>query len=134
MRIERIMYMIRANAEKNRLYITLGKMGDPDIRGLVKEITHCASTLKPGFTCLVDIRNMDITYSERQMFTMELIMGGLIDAGMSRVVRVVSKKNKISQMKMEQGSRALGYRARPASTIEEAENILDEEEMRKADL
>ena len=134
MRIERIMYMIRANAEKNRLYITLGKMGDPDIRGLVKEITHCASTLKPGFTCLVDIRNMDITYSERQMFTMELIMGGLIDAGMSRVVRVVSKKNKISQMKMEQGSRALGYRARPASTIEEAENILDEAEMRKADL
>ncbi len=128
------MYMIRANVEKNRLYITLGKMGDPDIRGLVKEITHCASGLKPGFTCLVDIRNMDITYSERQMFTMELIMGGLIDAGMSRVVRVVSKKNKISQMKMEQGSRALGYRARPASTIEEAENILDEEEMRKADL
>ncbi len=127
------MYMINANVEKNRLYITLGKMADTDIRGLVKEITHSASNLKPGFTCLVDIRNMDINYSERQMFTMELIMGGLIDAGMSRVVRVVSKKNKISQMKMEQGSRALGYRARPASTIEEAENILDEEELRKAE-
>jgi hypothetical protein len=125
--------MINANVEKNRLYITLGKMADTDIRGLVKEITHSASILKPGFTCLVDIRNMDINYSERQMFTMELIMGGLIDAGMSRVVRVVSKKNKVSQMKMEQGSRALGYRARPASTIEEAENILDEEELRKAE-
>ncbi len=127
------MYMIKANIAKNRLYITLGKMADTDIRGLVKEITHCAGSLKPGFTCLVDIRNMDITYSEKQMFTMELIMGGLIDAGMSKVVRVVSKKNKISQMKMEQGSRALGYRARPAHTLEEAENILDEEELRRAD-
>ena len=127
------MFMIKSNIEKNRLYITLGKMGDPDIRGLVKEITHSASSLKPGFTCLVDIRNMDINYSEKQMFTMEIIMGGLIDAGMSRVVRVVSKKNKISQMKMEQGSRALGYRARPAYTLEEAENILDEEELRKAE-
>jgi hypothetical protein len=127
------MFMIKSNIEKNRLYITLGKMGDPDIRGLVKEITHCAASLKPGFTCLVDIRNMDINYSEKQMFTMEIIMGGLIDAGMSRVVRVVSKKNKISQMKMEQGSRALGYRARPAYTLEEAENILDEEELRKAE-
>ncbi|MFA6011582.1 MAG: hypothetical protein WC799_16460 [Desulfobacteraceae bacterium] len=125
--------MIKSNIEKNRLYITLGKMGDPDIRGLVKEITHCAASLKPGFTCLVDIRNMDINYSEKQMFTMEIIMGGLIDAGMSKVVRVVSKKNKISQMKMEQGSRALGYRARPAYTLEEAENILDEEELRRAE-
>ena len=130
-RIVRIMFMIKSNIEKNRLYITLGKMVDTDIRGLIKDITRSASALKPGFTCLVDIRNMDINYSEKQMFTMELIMGGLIDAGMSKVVRVVSKKNKISQMRMEQGSRAMGYRARPASTIEEAETILDEEESRK---
>lgn len=127
------MYMIKSNIEKNRLYITLGKMDDPEIRGLIKDITYNAAQLKPGFTCLVDIRNMDIKYSEKQMFTMELIMGGLIDSGMGRVVRVVSKKNKISQMKMEQESRALGYRARPASTIEEAERILDEEDPRKAD-
>ncbi|MBU1172805.1 MAG: hypothetical protein KKD44_24870 [Proteobacteria bacterium] len=127
------MYMIKSNVEKNRLYITLGKMDDTDIRGLIKEITHNTAALKPGFTCLVDIRNMDIKYSEKQMYTMELIMGGLIDAGMSRVVRVVSRKNKISQMRMEQGSRALGYRARPASTIEEGDRILDEEEARKVD-
>ncbi|GAB6096067.1 hypothetical protein JCM14469_23200 [Desulfatiferula olefinivorans] len=127
------MYMIKSNIEKNRLYITLGKMDDPEIRGLIKDITYNTAQLKPGFTCLVDIRNMDIKYSEKQMFTMELIMGGLVDAGMGRVVRVVSKKNKISQMKMEQESRALGYRARPASTIEEAERILDEEDPRKAD-
>ena len=125
------MYMIRSNIEKNRLYITLGKMEDTDIRGIIKEITHSTAVLRPGFGCLVDIRNMDIKYSEKQMYTMELVMGGLVDAGMGRVVRVVSKKNKISQMRMEQGSRALGYRARPASTIEEAENILDEEEARK---
>jgi hypothetical protein len=127
------MYMIRSDKEKNRLYITLGKMVDGEVRGLIKEITHNAAALKSGFTCLVDIRNMDITYSEKQMYTMELVMGGLLDAGMGRVVRVVSKKNKISQMRMEQESRALGYRARPASTIEEAERILDEEDARKVE-
>jgi hypothetical protein len=120
--------MIRSDVDKNRLYITLGKMEDNDIRGLIKEITHSTSMLKPGFGCLVDIRNMDIKYTEKQMTVMEIVMGGLLDAGMGRVVRVVSKKNKISQMRMEQESRALGYRARPASTIEEAERILDEED------
>lgn len=126
------MYQVKADTEKNRLYITLGKAGNEDIRGLIKEITHNVGVLTKGFSCLVDIRNMDITYSEKQMYTMELVMGGLVDAGMGKVVRVVSKKNKISQMKMENESRSLGYRARPASTIEEAENILDEEAARQA--
>lgn len=127
------MYKIDSDKEKNRLYITLGKMAESDARGLIKEITHNTAALKPGFSCLVDIRNMDIKYSEKQMYTMELVMGGLLDAGMARVVRVVSRKNKISQMRMEQESRALGYRARPANTIEEAERILDEEEARKVE-
>lgn len=124
------MFDVKADSDKNRLYITIGKAGDEEIRGIVKEITHCVSRLKPGFSCLVDIRNMDIKYSEKQMYTMELIMGGLVDSGMGKVVRVVSKKNKISQMKMEKESRSLGYRARPASTIEEAESFLDEEAAR----
>lgn len=127
------MYKVESDTEKNRLYITLGKMEEADARGLIKDITHSTAALKPGFTCLADIRNMDIKYTEKQMYTMELVMGGLLDAGMSRVVRVVSKKNKISQMRMDQESRALGYRGRPASTIEEAERILDEEEARKVD-
>ncbi len=120
------MFEVKANPEKNRLYITLGKGNENDIRTLVKEITKSVASLSEGFSCLVDIRNMDINYTEKELFTMELIMGGLVDAKMGRVVRVVSKNNKISQMKMEKESRALGYRARPAATIEEAEKILDE--------
>ncbi len=121
------MYEINSSIEKNRLYITIGKGDESDIRGLIKDISHNVANLERGFTCLVDIRNMSIKYSEKEMFTMEIVMAGLLDAGMGKVVRVVSKKNKISQMKMEKESRALGYRARPASTIEEAEIILDEE-------
>lgn len=121
------MFEVRANPEKNRLYIVLGKGDEQDIRNLIKEITKSVSLLTKGFSCLVDIRNMDIKYTEKELFTMELIMGGLVDAKMGRVVRVVSKSNKLSQMKMEKESRSLGYRARPASTIEEAERILDEQ-------
>ncbi len=120
------MFEVRANPEKNRLYIAIGKGNESDIRNLIKDMTKSVASLSEGFSCLVDIRNMDIKYTEKELFTMELIMGGLVDAKMGRVVRVVSKSNKISQMKMEKESRALGYRARPASTIEEAEKILDE--------
>ncbi len=120
------MFEVKASPEKNRLYIILGKGDENDIRNLIKEITKSVAILSEGFSCLVDIRNMDIKYTEKEVFTMELIMGGLIDAKMGKVVRVVSKSNKMSQMKMEKESRALGYRARPASTVEEAENILDE--------
>lgn len=121
------MFEAKSDPEKNRLYIKLGKGNENDIRDLIKQITRSVGKLKDGFSCLVDIRNMDIKYSEKEIYTMELIMGGLVDAKMGRVVRVVSKKNKISQIKMEKESRSLGYRARPAFTIEEAESILDEQ-------
>ncbi len=121
------MFAVKSDAKKNRLYITIGKVSENDIRGLIKEITKRVAFLNEGFSCLVDIREMDIKFTEKEVFTMELIMGGLVDAKMGRVVRVVSKKNRIPQMKMEKESRLLGYRARPASTIEEAERILDEQ-------
>ncbi len=120
------MVAVKSDHQKNRLYITIGKGNEDDIRGLIKDISKHVASLKEGFSCLVDIRDMDIKFSEKEVFTMELIMGGLVDAKMGRVVRVVSKKNKIPQMKMEKESRTLGYRARPASTIEEADRILDE--------
>ena len=121
------MLAVKSDHQKNRLYITLGKGDENDIRGLIKDISKHVASLEEGFSCLVDIREMDIKFSEKEVFTMELIMGGLVDAKMGKVVRVVSKKNKIPQMKMEKESRTLGYRARPASTIEEAERILDEQ-------
>ena len=121
------MLAVKSDHQKNRLYITLGKGDENDIRGLIKDISKHVASLAEGFSCLVDIREMDIKFSEKEVFTMELIMGGLVDAKMGKVVRVVSKKNKIPQMKMEKESRTLGYRARPASTIEEAERILDEQ-------
>jgi len=121
------MFAVKSDHQKNRLYITIGKGDENDIRGLIKDISKNVASLEEGFSCLVDIREMDIKFSEKEVFTMELIMGGLVDAKMGRVVRVVSKKNKIPQMKMEKESRIMGYRARPASTIEEAERLLDEQ-------
>lgn len=121
------MFKVTSDTKKNRLYINLGKGSEKDIRDFIRQITKSVSKLKEGFSCLVDIRDMDIKYSGKEIYTMELIMGGLVDAKMGKVVRVVSKKNKISQIKMENESRSMGYRARPASTIEEAEKILDEQ-------
>ena len=82
--------------------------------------------LKDGFTCLVDIRSMSLKYTEKERFLIEIIMGALLDSGMGKVVRLVSKSNKISQMKMDDESRSVGYRARPAYSFFEAEKILDE--------
>lgn len=120
------MFEIESDKEKNRLYIKIEDISETDTRSLIKEITHNVARLKKYFTCLVDIRNMSLRYTEKEKFIMEIIMAGLLDAGMAKVVRLVSKNNKISQIKMENESRALGYRARPAYSLDEAERILDE--------
>lgn len=120
------MFEIESDPDKNRLYIRIEEVSEADIRKFVKDMTHHVMRLKTGFTCLVDIRNMSLRYTEKEVFFMGITMGWLIDMGMGKVVRLVSRTNKISQVKMENESRSLGYRAKPVYSIEEAEKVLDE--------
>jgi hypothetical protein len=55
----------------------------------------------------------------------EIVQGALTDSGMSNVVRVINKEDTNYHLTMDELSISLGYKAKPAYSLEEAENILD---------
>ncbi len=118
------MFNVNSDPSKNRLYITLEKLEEAIIKPILKDLTSHVDTLKTGFTCLVDIRNMSYEEHADGAEYVEIIQGALRDAGMSKVVRVVDNKNLDSQDIMNERSSTLGYKGAAAYSIEEAEKLL----------
>jgi len=120
-------FLLRANHKKNRIYIVFQKDLTVDhIRQIIKEFIAQISKLKNGFTCLADIRNMKIQFSDKETVAMKIVMGVLVDAGMGKVARVVGKGNRITHIKMDKIAQTVGYRTKPVETIEDGEAFLDE--------
>jgi hypothetical protein len=119
------MYEVTSDTDKNRLYITLGELSSELIKPILKDLAANVTRLKPDFTCLVDIRKMSVDAEAKGIEYIEIIQGALSDAGMKQVIRVVNEDNIQPYKKMDNSSQALGYPSDPATTIEEAEKILD---------
>ncbi|MFO7837933.1 MAG: hypothetical protein R6X08_00345 [Desulfosalsimonadaceae bacterium] len=121
------MHDIRADLDKNRIYITIGKIEDEEEMARITEKTktECVK-LKKGFTCLTDLRNYEY---QDEIFEEYLkhAQQALLDAGMSRVVRVHRQAGMLGHFQFETVSLDLGYRARNVTSVEEAERLLDEE-------
>lgn len=122
------MYKVESNSQKNRLYITLEDLETEDIKPILADLDTCIAKLKPGFTCLVDIRKMKFDPKKKGSEYVEIIQGALSDLGMGDVVRVVNQKDADHYLRMDEQSISLGYKAKPAYSVEEAENILDNQE------
>jgi hypothetical protein len=119
------MFSVTTDTTKNRLYITLGDLSTDDITPIVGGLNQNISALKPGFTCMVDIREMVFEPGTKGQEYVEIVQGALADSGMGTVVRVVNTNNDHVHGWMEESSRSLGYSALLAHSIEEAEAILD---------
>ena len=119
------MYKISSAIEKNRLYITLGDLRTNEIKPIMTELNTHIATLSKKFTCLVDIREMKLDKEGQVSEYIEIIQGALFDAGMGRVVRVLDKENITPSIKMEKGSKAVGYNFESAYSIEEAEALFE---------
>lgn len=120
------MYKVESNSQKNRLYITLGDLETEDIKPILADLDTCIAKLKSGFTCLVDIRKMKFDPQKKGSEYVEIIQGALSDSGMADVVRVVNQTDADHYLRMDEQSISLGYKAKPAYSIEEAEKILDQ--------
>ena len=122
------MQSIYADIKKNRLYITLDDVLEEDIPEVIKDIAQYVDRLAKGFTCLVDIRNLRLTFTDKEAVYINIIQGALKDSGMSKVVRVIGEEsfNKFTHHKMNEQSRDVGYEAVAVATLKEAERILDE--------
>ncbi|MBU0993679.1 MAG: hypothetical protein KJ737_14395 [Proteobacteria bacterium] len=122
------MHTIYADKKKNRLYLTLDDVIEEDIPLVIKNIAKEVDQLQNDFSCLVDIRNLRLTFTDKEADYINIIQGALKDSGMSKVVRVVGEEsfNKFTHSKMNEQSRNIGYEAIAVATLKEAEAILDD--------
>jgi len=117
------MRRVRADKNKNRLYLRFSKMTNQEMADEIIEVANAVKSLKPGFTCLTDLSDLTApSGKERRMA--RLVIEYLSMTGVSKVVRVGSEKN---FNLLDQDSREIGeYSAVHADTVEEAEELLDQ--------
>lgn len=121
------MYEIKIDTEKNRLYLMFGPIEDEaEMKKIVKQIKSECKKLKKGFTCLTDLRKYDPVTGIFEKYIRET-QQSLIDAGMSKVVRVRRPMGAMAHFQFDNVSYEVGYHAPNVTTIEEGEKILDRE-------
>lgn len=119
------MFQVKIDKEKNRLYLFLGKItGKNDFSGIVCETERVVRYLKQGFSCVSDLRGFKVKGSDHNF--MQSIQETLWDSGVKLVIRVVDKDS-ITEFSHEEKSVTWpAYNLQTVSTLEEAEKILEE--------
>jgi hypothetical protein len=121
------MHRITVDKDKNRLLLTLGRLESTDeILEVVEKIKTVCRDLKPGFSCLNDLRDYELVDAGQESLIRQA-QEFLVKAGLARVVRVVRKFGTWGHLQFDKTSMNVGYHARNVNTIEEALAILDNE-------
>lgn len=116
------MQRVLTDKKKNRLYLRFSKMTNDEMADEVIEIANAVKGLKPGFTCLTELRDMAVP-SEKEKRMARLVMEYLSMMGVSKVARVGAESTFDT---LDQNSWEVGrYSALRADTVEEAEALLD---------
>jgi len=114
---------IKADVEKNRLYIRLeGFLTGEENEAAVKRVFEALKMLKSGFDMITDLARMKAATQEgSQQF------GRAYEAikarGRNRNIVVI--EDSLTRMQIERTSRGTGAQPEYASSVEEAERILD---------
>ena len=119
-------YDVEIDRGKNRLYLTLEGMLDPETADQhVEDMLDVAEELEPGFDMVNDISAFK-PLSQETTDAIERGKAGLTDMGVSAVVRVVGD-SVVSKMQFDRvGTESEGYHVATAETREQAEALLDE--------
>jgi len=119
------MHEVKADLDKNRIYITVGRVENEEEMGtIVEKVKSECLKLKKDFTCLTDLRNYEYQDEIFEKYIKEA-QESLLEAGMSQVVRVHRQVGMLGHLQFETVSLDLGYRGQNVTSIEEAEDILD---------
>ena len=116
------MRRVQADKNKNRLYLRCSKMTNWEMADEIIEIVNAVKGLKPGFTCLTELGEMDLG-SDKEKRMMRLVMEYISMMGVSKVVRVGPKK--IFHLMDQESQEAGNYSAMHADSVEAAEAMLD---------
>ncbi len=122
------MYEVRIDKVKNRLYLSANEIFRREAREFAEIIERECKKLKPGFTCITDLRRY-----KRQIGKVDRIIHDvqalLAKAGMKKVVRVVSPESAEVELQFEAISvLKIGYSAYTTTSMKIAEEILDKED------
>jgi hypothetical protein len=115
---------IRANVAKNRLYMSFaGFFQDDEIKQIVDKIMAETLKLKPGFDAVVDISNAKPA-TPQGVEEIKKVQAFSLQHGVKRSIRVVGEAV-LAQSQLDRGAKNTGLDAGLASSIEEADRILD---------
>lgn len=120
------MYDVTADIEKNRIYITVGKLeGESAMQALAQAVKAECQKLKKGFTCITDLRKYEVQDDRFENYVTQT-QEAMIEAGMSKVVRVRRETGLLGHFQFDNASMDVGYHAENVTSMEDAEKILDE--------
>jgi hypothetical protein len=116
-------YDVRADTQKNRLYLVLnGFFSEDEAKEAADKTIREAKKLQPGFDVINDISAFKPA-SPRGAEEIKRAALFVRKHGVARIIRVVPSTT-IGSMQFARKSREVGYDAGVASSIEEAEKIL----------
>jgi len=118
------MFQIIANPEKNRLYVTLaGHLSADERMEAAKAFMAGVNGLQPGFDIVHDMTGLHPTDSEGLKLLVRLQAAAKIK-GLRSVMRVA--RIPLSRMQLERISKETGWVFEMASSLEEADERLDD--------
>ena len=119
-------YEARADIRRNRLYVVLeGFISDAEAKDACDTTIAEASKLMPGFDIINDISTVKPA-SPHGVTELLRCQTFLRDRGIGRVIRVVPKLS-VGAMQISRTGKEAGYDADTATSIEEAEKMLEDQ-------
>jgi hypothetical protein len=120
------MYDVKANIEKNRITITIGKIkGEAAMQALSQTVISECQKLKKGFTCITDLRKYEVQDDQFEYYVKQT-QEAMIAAGLTKVVRVRRETGLLGHFQFDNASMDVGYHAENVTAMAEAEKILDD--------
>jgi len=122
------MFEAEADVPNNRLYLTLtGRMERDDVEKAADEAVDAANRLRGGFDIINDLSGFAPPSPEAAK-PIKRAQGELVELGVDRVVRVVDEDtSQVVVRAFDRRSKEVGYSGETASSVAEAERLLDEE-------
>lgn len=107
------------------MYFTAaGKITQKGLETLYTDVRFCVADLKPGFDVISDLSECKLA-ALNAIPTFRKIMNYLIINGVGEVVRVIHKNQFLFRQMINLASRTQGFKPISATTLEEAEEKLD---------
>jgi hypothetical protein len=115
---------VRTDVFKNRLYVMLeGFFSTEEMKKQVDNLVQEVKKLKPGFDVINDISRFKPT-TPQGAEEMTRAQQSLQAAGVGRIIRIVESAS-LSEMQFTRTAKEAGYAAETATSVEEAEKMLD---------